>query len=77
VTPHHLRFRSHGGDDSDENLTSLCTWCHLEGIHNGHMSAAPPASAIRWTFGRRAHTIVEGRTRHSANEEPFGAGPEA
>ncbi len=37
VTPHHLRFRSHGGDDSDENVTSLCTWCHLEGIHRGQI----------------------------------------
>ena len=66
VTPHHLRFRSHGGDDSDENVTSLCTWCHLEGIHRGQISATPPASSIRWTFGRSAHTLVEGRrrTRH-------------
>jgi hypothetical protein len=63
VTPHHLRFRSHGGDDRDENLTSLCTWCHLEGIHRGQMSAAPPASSIRWIFGRNAHTVVEGRRR--------------
>jgi hypothetical protein len=61
VTPHHLRFRSHGGDDSDENVTSLCTWCHLEGIHGGQISATPPASNIRWTFGRSPHTVVEGR----------------
>jgi hypothetical protein len=66
VTPHHLRFRSHGGDDSDENLTSLCTWCHLGGIHGGQISAMPPASSIRWTFGRRAHTVVEGRRRARA-----------
>jgi hypothetical protein len=63
VTPHHLRFRSHGGDDSPENVTSLCTWCHLEGIHRGHISARPPASSIRWTYGRGAHTVVEGRRR--------------
>jgi hypothetical protein len=63
VTPHHLQFRSHGGDDSDENLTSLCTWCHLEGIHRGQMSAAPRASSIRWSFGLNAHTVVEGRRR--------------
>jgi hypothetical protein len=63
VTPHHLRFRSHGGDDSDENVTSLCTWCHLEGIHGGQISATPPASSIRWTFGRSEHTVVEGRRR--------------
>jgi hypothetical protein len=65
VTPHHLRFRSRGGDDSDENVTSLCTWCHLEGIHGGHISATPPASNIRWTFGRSQHTVVEGRRRLS------------
>jgi hypothetical protein len=65
VTPHHLRFRSHGGDDSDENVTSLCTWCHLEGIHGGQISATPPASNIRWTFGRGRHTVVEGRRRLS------------
>jgi hypothetical protein len=68
VTPHHLRFRSHGGDDSPENVTSLCTWCHLEGIHRGQMSATPPASSIRWTFGRGAHTVVEGRRRVPATQ---------
>lgn len=63
VTPHHLGFRSHGGDDSDENVTSLCTWCHLGGIHLGLLCATPPASSIRWTFGRNAHTVVDGRQR--------------
>ena len=63
VTPHHLRFRGHGGDDSDENVTSLCTWCHLGGIHGGQISATPPASSIRWTIGHNAHTVVEGRRR--------------
>jgi hypothetical protein len=63
VTPHHLRFRSRGGDDSDENVTSLCTWCHLEGIHGGHISATPPASNPCWIFGRNKHTVVEGRRR--------------
>jgi hypothetical protein len=63
VTPHHLRFRAHGGDDADENLISLCTWCHLAGIHGGQISATPPAPHIRWAFGRSAHTVVEGRRR--------------
>jgi len=72
VTPHHLRFRSHGGDDSDENLTSLCTWCHLEGIHGGQISANPPASNICWTFGRNAHTRVEGRRRVRAGGRADG-----
>jgi hypothetical protein len=63
VTPHHLTFRSHGGDDSDENLTSLCSWCHLEGIHGGRLTATGPASAIEWTLGRVPHTVVRGRQR--------------
>ena len=25
---HHKRFRSHSGDDSEENLITLCTACH-------------------------------------------------
>ena len=29
---HHKQFRSHSGDDSEENLVTLCTECHT-GIH--------------------------------------------
>ena len=25
---HHQEFRSHSGDDSEQNLTTLCTACH-------------------------------------------------
>jgi 5-methylcytosine-specific restriction endonuclease McrA len=25
---HHLQFRSHSGDDSEENLITLCDHCH-------------------------------------------------
>ncbi len=25
---HHQRFRSHSGEDSDDNLITLCTNCH-------------------------------------------------
>jgi hypothetical protein len=63
VTPHHLKFRSAGGDDADENVASLCVWCHLDGIHGGRLSATPPASSIRWRIGREPHTQVEGRRR--------------
>jgi hypothetical protein len=63
VTPHHLLFRSAGGDDSDENVASLCVWCHLEGVHGGRLAVAPPASAMQWSIGRRAHTVVEQRRR--------------
>jgi hypothetical protein len=61
LNPHHLRFRSAGGDDSDENLTTVCVWCHLEGVHGGRLRVEPPASAMHWRIGRNAHTVVHGR----------------
>lgn len=30
---HHLRFRNHLGDDSEENLITLCYRCHLTVHH--------------------------------------------
>jgi hypothetical protein len=63
VTPHHLVFRAAGGGDDAENLTTLCVWCHLRGVHAGRLSAVPPASRIRWCIGRSATIEVEGRTR--------------
>ena len=51
VTPHHLRFRSQGGSDEDANVGSLCVWCHLRGIHEGRITAGPPAERIRWRIG--------------------------
>lgn len=53
VTPHHLRFQAHGGGDELENMTSLCSWCHLHGIHEGRLRARPPASKVRWEIGRQ------------------------
>jgi hypothetical protein len=66
VTPHHLRYRAQGGDDSDENVISLCVWCHLEGIHGGRLRAAPPASAVNWQIGREPHLVVTGRVASEA-----------
>lgn len=63
VTLHHLKFRSHGGGDEEENLASLCSWCHLQGIHEGRLKATPPASEIRWAIGRTPVMVVEGRER--------------
>jgi len=63
ITPHHLVFRSAGGDDGDENVTSLCVWCHLDGVHGGRLTITPPASAMKWHVGRTPHTVVEGRRR--------------
>jgi hypothetical protein len=49
VTPHHLKFRSQGGGEEDENLVALCAWCHLEGIHTwGSIRARGPATRLGW-----------------------------
>jgi 5-methylcytosine-specific restriction endonuclease McrA len=63
VTPHHLVFRSHGGSDEDENVASLCSWCHLHGVHEGRIAAEPPASKIYWRIGRTGTLRIEGRER--------------
>jgi 5-methylcytosine-specific restriction endonuclease McrA len=31
---HHQEFRSHGGDDSEHNLITLCATCHGD-VHRG------------------------------------------
>jgi len=36
---HHQEFRSHSGDDSEQNLITLCAKCHA-GIHDGARSSA-------------------------------------
>jgi len=62
VTPHHLRFQAHGGGDEAANVAALCSWCHLEGIHGGRITARPPASQIHWTLGRGSGGLeVRGR----------------
>ena len=63
LTPHHVVFRSAGGDDRDENVTSLCTWCHLDGVHGGRLAVTAPADAMTWHIGRARLTVVEGRRR--------------
>jgi 5-methylcytosine-specific restriction endonuclease McrA len=35
---HHQRFRSHSGDDSEDNLITLCSACHNE-THNNNVPA--------------------------------------
>jgi hypothetical protein len=60
-TPHHVTFRAHGGDDSDDNLVTLCTWCHLEGVHRGRFTVTRENGVLVWRFG--SHTVVKGRRR--------------
>jgi hypothetical protein len=68
VTPHHLQFRSAGGSDADENMASLCTWCHLFGVHGGRIRATGSAASVRWELGPREAPVlrVAGRQRLAA-----------
>ncbi len=40
---HHIRFRSAGGGDEPENLTTLCAFHHLRGVHGGTVSVTGSA----------------------------------
>ncbi len=36
LTPHHVKFRSHGGTDTLGNLLTLCWQCHRN-LHDGFL----------------------------------------
>ena len=61
VTLHHIQYRAHGGDDSDENLTTPCDHCHLDGEHGGTLRILPPASRPTYVLGSPQVMVVEGR----------------
>jgi hypothetical protein len=61
ATPHHLQFRSRGGDDTTENVTTLCAECHIGGVHEGRISVDPPASDMHWRIGEDGGLEVRGR----------------
>lgn len=62
VTDHHLVRRSRGGTDAEENNTSPCFVCHLDGVHaSGWLKVEPPASNMRWTIGLPPTMVVVGR----------------
>jgi hypothetical protein len=68
VTPHHLEFRSAGGSDHPTNIGSVCTWCHLCGIHGGRIRASGTAEHIHWELGAPGAPclVVNGRQRVAA-----------
>ncbi len=41
---HHIVYRSQGGEDTDENICTLCESCH-SGLHLGGLSIVEPANA--------------------------------
>ena len=57
VTLHHVKYRSNGGTDAPDNLTSPCAFCHLEGEHGGRLKILPPGNNPTWLLGR--HPIIK------------------
>jgi hypothetical protein len=45
---HHVRFRSHGGDNRRTNRTTVCAAHHLHGIHAGIVRVHGAAPDLRW-----------------------------
>jgi hypothetical protein len=54
IHAHHVRYSSHGGDDSDENEVGTCPAHHLHAIHRGWIRVRGRApDALRWELGVR------------------------
>jgi 5-methylcytosine-specific restriction endonuclease McrA len=52
---HHVCFRSHGGDDTEENQIALCAAHHLHAIHRGWIRVRGRApDGLRWELGLRS-----------------------
>ena len=50
MTPHHIVFRSRGGDDDPTNLVALCDRRHLTLVHGGHLAVTGLAQqALAWS----------------------------
>jgi hypothetical protein len=48
-------FRSRGGGDEASNLTTLCAWHHLRGVHGGVLRCTGAAPGrLRFELGVRA-----------------------
>ena len=70
--PHHVKFRSRGGGDGPSNLTTLCTHCHLGGVHGGRLAVHGSAPLqLEWRIGE--HTVVEGRKRRRVEPAPLNS----
>src|SRR3990172_7948499 len=52
---HHVRWRSRGGKDSIDNLTTLCSAHHLHGVHELRIKVTGVAPhGLVWEIGLRA-----------------------
>jgi 5-methylcytosine-specific restriction endonuclease McrA len=59
ISLHHIVFIFFGGTDDPNNLLTVCSWCHLEGIHTyGSIRAEGSATDLTWKT-----TVLEVRGR--------------
>ena len=65
ATPHHIVKRSQGGSDGRSNVVTLCTECHLNGVHAGTIRCEGTASEPRFDLGN-GFLVVEGREKRAA-----------
>ncbi len=56
---HHVEYRSHGGNDDDENRVTLCAFHHQIGEHGGLMrvrgKVQPDGRGLTWEMGLDEH----------------------
>jgi hypothetical protein len=50
---HHKHFRSHGGDDADDNRITLCAWHHQRGLHRDRVVRVVGRARTRFELGVR------------------------
>ncbi len=50
---HHKHYRSHGGDDADENLITLCAWHHQRAVHQDRVIRVVGRARTRFGLGVR------------------------
>ncbi len=50
---HHKHYRSHGGDDADENLITLCAWHHQRALHHDRVIRVVGRARTRFELGVR------------------------
>jgi hypothetical protein len=62
---HHQQFRSHSGDDSAENLITLCITCHASVHNRGTVATMTTAFRQARSICDCDHTcVVEDRDEH-------------
>ena len=52
LTPHHIKFRSHGGTDTLGNLLTLCWNCHRN-LHDGFLAITIDPDTAEIHFERK------------------------